>query len=259
MAFRLRRIIACALFAGPLMLLYAGVASAQQFNSDNYLSKPAGMATLIATLGQRNDILMLTFALFPGWEFTTATYIVNKDDDPATDDGYSTTLYAKWMLYENAAKTGGLAVKVGTGLDPGYLTEVGIRDAFRSYWMNVPVTFAFFDNKVSWDLMPGVSFTRDYGTDEKPAWAATYSTRVAWYPRGPKLALVGEIFGAEGQLHSIPEYKSGLRWEPNQYQTYAVTYGQEVRGDLGARFEVGMMLFTPPFFCITGCHGTKKP
>jgi len=34
-----------------------------------------------------------------------------------------------------------------------------------------------------------------------------------------------------------------------------VTYGQEFNGTQGAGFEIGMMLFTPPFFCISGCHG----
>ena len=42
-----------------------GRAAAQQFNSDNYLSKPAGVATVIVTFGQRNDILMTTFSLLP--------------------------------------------------------------------------------------------------------------------------------------------------------------------------------------------------
>ena len=90
-------------------------AVAQQFNSDNYLSKPHGVATLILTYGDRNSILMNTFSLFPKWEFTAAIYWYNWDNDPRTDDGYSTSYYAKWMLYENEAKTGGVAVKGGTG------------------------------------------------------------------------------------------------------------------------------------------------
>ena len=246
------------------MLVLAALASAsarparaQQFNSDNYLSKPPGVATLILTGGERNDIFMFTFSLIPHWEFTTAAYIVNSDGDPRTDDGYSTTLYAKWMLYENAAKTGGMAFKFGTGLDPGYLTEVGVQDGFRSFWMNAPFTLPFKNNTISLDLMPGVSYTADYGENGAPAWAFTYSTRLAWYPSGPKLALVGEVFGAEGQLRSIPEYKTGLRWEPDQYVTIALSYGQEFAGTHGAGAEAGLMLFTPPFFCLRGCHGAK--
>ncbi len=62
---------------------------------------------LIATYGERNSMLMNTFSLFRGWEFTIAAYIYNDDDDPTTDDGYSTSLYAKYMFYENDSKTGG--------------------------------------------------------------------------------------------------------------------------------------------------------
>lgn len=241
------------LTAVALALLGGPQAAAQQFNSDNYLSKPAGVATVIVTFGQRNDIFMTTFSLIPRWEFTAAAYIVNEDDDPTTDDGYSTSYYFKYMVHENRAKTGGFAVKGGTGLDPGYLAVTGVEDAFRTFWVNAPVTLPFFDNVVSWDLMPGVSYSRETQDDDSAKWSFTYSTRVAWYPFSPKLALVGEVFGSEGELVAIPEYKAGLRWEPNQYATFAGTYGQEFDGTRGAKFEIGMMLFTPSFFCITGC------
>jgi hypothetical protein len=105
--------------------------------------------------------------------------------------------------------------------------------------------------------MPGASYTVDYGSDEKGAWAFTYSTRAAWYPVNLKWAIVGEVFGGEGEVTTIPEYKTGLRWEPNPYATFALTYGQEFNGSNGARFEVGMMLFTPSFFCISGCKVPK--
>ena len=133
-----------------LCTLTAGPAFAQQFNSDNYLSKPHGIATIILTTGERNTMMMTTFSLFPRWEFTVAAYIFNSDNDPRTADGYSTSLYAKYMLYENKAKTGGVAVKGGTGLEPGYLNEsVQLKDAFQTYWTNAPVTLPFFDNKLS--------------------------------------------------------------------------------------------------------------
>jgi hypothetical protein len=35
--------------------------------------------------------------------------------------------------HENTAKAGGLAVKGGTGLDPGYLASTGVEDAFRTF------------------------------------------------------------------------------------------------------------------------------
>jgi hypothetical protein len=241
------------LLALALGALVARRAPAQQFNSDNYLSKPPGVATVILTFGQRNGMVMTTFSLLPRWEFTAAAYIFDSDDNLDTDDGYSTSFYAKYMVHENAAKTGGFAVKGGTGLDPGYLTETGLKDAFRTYWMNAPVTIPFLQNRISLDLMPGVSVTRATGSEEDPNWLFTYSTRLAWYPRGPKWALVGEVFGGAGEKESVPEYKAGLRYEPNQYVTFAFTYGDEFEGDAGAGVEIGMMLFTPPFFCISGC------
>jgi hypothetical protein len=226
-----------------------GPARAQQFNSDSWISKPHGMATVILTAGERTTMWMTTFSLFPNWEFTAAAYVYNDDGDPATDDGYSTSFYAKYMFYQNQSATGGAAVKAGTGLDPGYLdATVGLKDAFHTYWMNAPCTLPLFDNKVSWDLMPGASVTLDYGAQGNTAWAFSYSTRVAWYPTSPELSFVGEVFGAAGEAENTPDYKVGLRWEPNQYVTWALTYGQEFNdGPNGAGFEIGIMLFTPPF------------
>ncbi len=237
-----------------LIFVFSHTIQAQQFNSDNYLSKPHGVATIILTYGERNSMYMNTFSLFPRWEFTAAAYIYNNDNDPATDDGYSTSFYAKYMIYENEAKTAGLAVKAGTGLDPGYLDgNDRVNDAFKTYWTNVPITFAFFDNLISWDVMPGASFTKHYGEEDKTVWAFTYSTRLAYYPFNPEWAIVGELYGSEGELGAKPEYRTGLRWEPNQYSVFALTYDDEIGGTNGAGFEFGVMLFTPPFACIGGC------
>jgi hypothetical protein len=225
-----------------------GTARAQQYNSDSWLSKPHGMATVILTAGERTEMFMTTFSLFPRWEFTAAAYLYNSDDDPTTDDGYSTSYYAKYMFYENQAQTGGAAVKFGTGLDPGYLVDnVGLKDAFQTYWMNTPATLPLFDNKLSWDIMPGASVTRDYGYGGNTAWAFTYSTRAAWYCFGPEASIVGEVFGSAGEARNIPEYKIGVRWEPNQHVVWALTYGEEFDGPNGAGLEIGVMLFSPPF------------
>lgn len=243
-----------------IALLPVSRTHAQQFNSDSWLSKQHGMVTLIPTIGKRNFMLMNTYSLFPKWEFTMAAYLYNNDGDVTTNDGYSATLYAKYMVYQNKAATGGAAVKAGTGMFPGTLDEeLRVKDAFRTYWMNTPVTLPFFDNKLSWDLMPGVSMTRDYGQDEETAWAFTYSSRLAWYPFNPQASLVGEVFGSAGETGTIPEYKIGLRWEPGPYGVFALTYGQEFNGKNGAGFEFGIMLFTPPFACIGGCGEKKKP
>ena len=153
---------------------------------------------------------MTTFSLLPRWEFTVAAYVYDDDHDPSTDDGYSTMLYAKYMFYENEAKTGGLAVKVGTGLDPGDVDEADAvgQDAFRTLWTNAPMTIPLFDNKLSSDLMPGVSVTKEFGENMELAWGFTYSGRVAWNPWSPKWSIVGEVFGTEGQTTAIPSTRS---------------------------------------------------
>jgi hypothetical protein len=221
----------------------------QQFSSDNYLSKPHGVATIILTYGERNSMLMNTFSLFPRWEFTAAFYIYNNDDDPTTDDGYSTSIYFKYMIYENEAKTGGWAVKAGTGLDPGYLDgQDRVKDAFQTFWMNSPITLAFLDNRLSWDIMPGASITKNYGSENETVWAFTYATRLAYYPFNPTLSIVGEVMGSEGELDVPAEYRVGLRWETSQYSVFAITYDHEFKnGTTGAGWEFGVMLFTPPF------------
>lgn len=220
----------------------------QQYNSDNYLSKPHGMATIILTYGQRNSMIMNTFSLFPRWEFTAAGYIYNNDNDPKTDDGHSTSFYAKYMIYENEAQTEGMAVKVGTGLDPGYLDgNDRVNDAFQTFWTNAPITLAFFNNTLSWDIMPGASVTRHYGDEDKTVWAFTYSTRLSWYPFNQEFAIAGEIYSSEGELKVPVEYRVGLRWEPSQYAVFALTYDDEFSGSNGAGWEFGVMLFTPPF------------
>jgi hypothetical protein len=235
--------------------------SAQQFNSDSWISKPHGMVTLIPTAGQRSSMIMNTFSLIPKWEFTVAAYIYNDDGDISTADGYSTTFYAKYMFYENKAQTGGAAVKFGTGMRPGTLDpELRVKDAFRTYWTNFPCTIPFFDNKLSWDIMPGASYTFDYDGGQKDGFSFTYSTRIAYYPFSMKYCFVGEVFGSKGSTGAIPEYKFGLRWEPSQYVVFAISYGQEFNGNNGAGFEIGAMLFSPPFLCFKGCNkNTEKP
>jgi hypothetical protein len=242
-----------------ILILLGSNAHAQQYNSDSWLSKKHGTVTIIPTVGERNTMLMTTLSLFPKWEITGALYAYNNDGDQLTDDGHSGSLYAKYMFYQNKAETGGAAVKVGTGMFPGTIgAEDRTNDAFQTYWINFPATIPFFNNKLSWDLMPGASVTRKYGSDEKNAWAFTYSTRVAWYPFDEKWSAVGEVFGTEGEIIAIPEYKIGVRWEPSQFAVFAVTYGQEFNGQNGAGFEFGVMLFSPPFVCLRGCNKEKK-
>ena len=144
-------------------------------------------------------------------------------------------------------------------MKPGTITgEDKIKDAFKSYWINFPSTIPFLNNKLQVDLMPGASVTKNYGEKETTAWSFTYSGRVAYYPFSPKWSVVAEVFGTEGEVKAVPEYKTGFRWEPSQYAVLAITYGNEFNGDdNGAGFEIGVMLFSPPFVCFKGCK-TKK-
>lgn len=243
-----------------IMSLLINKTHAQQFNSDSWFSKPHGVVTIIPTVGQRNVMIMNTYSLFPRWEFTMAAYLYNNDNDPTTNDGYSFSLYGKYMIYENKAETGGVAIKAGTGMFPGTIDpEFRVKDAFKTFWMNTPVTFPFFNNVLSLDLMPGASATINYGETKTSAWAFTYSSRLAWYAFGPKASIVGEVYGSAGATGAIPEYKVGLRWEPSQYGVFAITYGHEFAGTQGAGFEIGAMLFTPQFACFGKCKVKKKP
>lgn len=238
-----------------ISIIIIPVSYAQQYNSDSWLSKKHGTITLIPTVGERSSMLMTTYSLLPGWEFTYAIYLYNNDYNYLTDDGHSTSLYAKYMFHENEAKTGGASIKFGTGMFPGTIKgESKLDDAFNTYWVNFPFTIPFSENKWSWDIMPGASLTRTYGEELEPnAFGFTYSTRLAWYPVDPTWAVVGEVFGTEGEVEAIPEYKIGFRWEPNQHATWALTYGQEFNGREGAGVELGVMIFTPQFACFGPC------
>jgi len=237
-----------------LCLAGSGVARAQQFNSDSWIAKDNGTATVIVTAGQQTTMMMTTLSLLPRWEFTVAAYIYNRDADRRTSEGHSTSAYAKYMFWQNDAKTGGGAVKAGVGMKPEYVLEgVAYQAGSQTLWMNAPITLPFFDNRLSWELMPGGSATLSYPHDRDVAWAFTYSTRLAWYPFSPKLALVGEAFGAVGQAVVSPDYKAGLRWEPDVYTNIGLTYGGRFDGKQGAGVEIGIMLFSPPFFCIGTC------
>jgi predicted outer membrane repeat protein len=238
-----------------LGLTVSGAAHAQQFNSDSWISKPHGTATVIVTAGQRTTMMMTTLSLLPRWEFTVATYVYNQDQDRLTSDGYSTSAYAKLMFWQNEAKTGGGAIKAGVGMKPSYTLEgVAYRTGSQTFWTNAPITLPFFSDRLSWDLMPGASATLNYPRDGEVAWAFTYSSRLAWYPFSPKLALVGEIFGAAGQAVVTPDYRAGIRWEPDVHTNIALTYAGKFDGDQGSGLEIGIMLFSPPFFCIGTCQ-----
>lgn len=219
---------------------------AQQFNSDNYWTAPHGVSTLVGTVGQNYSALLDVFALFPGWEFNFGATIYREDKRTSTLNHVSAIFYVKHMLYENEAKTGGYSLTMGTGVNPGYLQAGTVTTSFKSYWFYAAATFPFFDNTLSWDILPGALLNLDYGADQEKAWGFTYSSRLAIYKVIPESAIVGEIFGTEGQAYSKPQYRVGIRWESKTIVA-ALSYGAALDGTRGAGVELGVMIFTPPF------------
>lgn len=248
-----RKVATAALFC--LAASYAGTARAQQYNSDSWISKPHGTVTTILTAGERTTMWMMTFSLVPRWEFTTAAYVYDDDGDRTTADGYSTSWYGKYMPWMNADKTGGLGIKAGIGMKPSYVLESQVyKEGSLTAWTNAPLTLPFLNNRLSLDVMPGASVTFNHPEKGDEKWAFTYSTRLAWYPTSLTWSIVGEIFGSAGQAEVKPDYRVGLRWEPNEYVNIAATYAAGLDGSEGSGFELGVMLFSPPFLCAGKCR-----
>lgn len=220
---------------------------AQQFNSDNYLTMPHGTGTFVLTAGQRNATIVNSFALIPNWEFFVQAWLFWEDKEINLPQHFTTSAYMKYMFYENRAKTGGGAVFLGFGKAPGYYDQQMFVDRHTSIWTAAPLTIPFFDNMLSWDIMPGATVDFDYGQNKKTAWGFTYSTRLAVYKIIPQSAIVGEIFGTSDELYSKPEYKIGIRWEPNNTVIPALTYGAAFDGSKSSGFEIGVVIFTPQF------------
>jgi len=231
-----------------MLIMLAGVlapASGQQFNSDNWWVVPHGTGTGVATIGERYDAMYLGYGFLPGWEFDMSTSIY-RNEEQNSGGHYSTSAYVKRLIFENEDQTGGVSAMAGIGSTPGYLESGAVTRDFKSYWAYAPWTIPFFDNSISWDIMPGVSFNQEYGAQDEEAWGFLYSTRVAVYKIIPQSAIVAEIFGAEGDAEAKPEYKAGVRWE-SEYVVVALTYGGKLNGDDGAGLELGFIFLTPSY------------
>ena len=235
--------IACS-FAG-----LTGTLSAQQFNSDNYLTMPHGTMSTTQTLGQRNSGIIASLALIPRFEFFAQATLFYDDASLEIPSHFTTTVYGKYMFWVNSENNGGGGVFLGIGKAPGYWTKTQFLDLHRNVWSAAAFTFPLFKNQVFWDLMPGLVYDWSSAEESPGGWGFTYSTRVAAYGVIPQSALVGEVYGTEGDLFSPMEYKVGIRWEPNKTIIPAITYGNTFSGaGRGARFEIGVTIFSPPFF-----------
>lgn len=226
-------------------------ASGQQFNSDNYLTMPHGTETVVLTTGSRNAGFATSFALLPNFEFFAQGFLFWEDESFQKPQHFNLLLYAKYQFWENAAKNGGGGVFLGLGKTPGYWQQTELIQTHRNIWTAVPITLPLFNNTISWDIMPGLTYDWSNAEGRGDAWGFTYSTRVAIYKVIPKTAIVGEIFGTEGDLYSQPEYKVGLRFEASETVVPAISYGGNINGDRGGgRLEIGVMIFSPRFLKI---------
>lgn len=233
--------------------LFATCVDAQQFNSDNQWVAPHGVATLVPTVGEEYAQMYFTAALIPEWEFNAQ--FTHFYDDPRLDsDSYTVTnLYAKRRLSQNEAETQGYAFIFGTGLAPGHLDEGQVTQAFDTYYINGIATYGWADDQFLLDLLPGVLYNNDLDGTGKGAWGFTWSTRLAVYDVIPSTAIVGEVFGTEGDASSPSSYRFGLRYERKKWLISA-TFSDAFDGSTGAGFELGLMYFTEPRFCFRGCR-----
>ncbi|RXP63568.1 hypothetical protein EC396_01830 [Lutibacter sp. HS1-25] len=231
-----------------LFIITSNFIKAQQFNSDNYVTMPHGTGTFVITTGERDAMISTVFTLLKNFEFNIQANLYWEDRANNIPNRYTTNVFGKYMFWENKQKNGGAAVFLGIGKSPGYFTIDKYSDMQKNYWTAVPVSIPFL-NTVFWDIMPGAMVNFDYNDENvrTTAWGFTYSTRLAIYKVIPETAIVGEIFGTEGKAYSQPEYKVGLRWEPNSWIVLAGTYGAALNGNKGAGFELGIVIFTPSF------------
>ena len=236
-------------YIAPIILLFllSGSGLAQQFNTDNYLAMPHGTATFVLTTGERNATFINSFALIQNWEFFAQANLYWENRELELSQHFTTTVYFKYMFYENSDKTGGFAAFLGYGESPGYHDQTQFLDRHTNLWTAVPITIPFFENTFSWDIMPGGMVDFDYGNNKKTAWGFTYTTRLAIYKVIPQSAIVGEYYGTAGELYSEPEYKIGIRWEPNNTVVPAISYGSAINGMRAAGFEIGIVIYSPQF------------
>lgn len=227
---------------------------AQQFNTDNYWTAPYGTQTSTLTVGEEFSFLMFTAALLPKWEVNLGTTLFKDQPHLNSSGHYSITAYLKYMAYENASRTGGVGFMAGTGVVPGYFLKGTVTDDSTSYWVTAPITFPIFNDTLSWDVMPGVTFNKledgNFSTGYESGF--TYSSRLAVYKVIPRSAIVGEVFGTEGPAFSDPQYRFGVRWE-SEHVIAALTYGNTFDKKPGAGVEFGVMILSPEFLCFGPC------
>ncbi|GAB3104338.1 hypothetical protein GCM10027217_27640 [Pseudomaricurvus hydrocarbonicus] len=235
------------------MFSLASTVKAQQFVGDNQWVAPYGVSTLAATVGEEYAQLYVIGSLVPEWEFNVQ--LTNYYDDPRDDDDsyVATNLFVKRRLLQSDDELTGYSIVAGTGSFPEHQEDGEVAKAFKSYWVTGTATYAFLDDNLLLDVLPGVSVNLDSGDDSETAWGFTWSSRAALYGVVPQSALVAEVFGTAGEAYAEPSYRLGVRWESPKFVA-AFTYSDAFDGSGGAGFEVGIIYFTEPRFCWGGCR-----
>ena len=230
-----------------IFLTTSSAATAQQFVGDNQWVAPQGVATIIAAAGQEYALVTPVLALLPEWEFNAQ--LIHYYDDPRTNtESYTTgSLFVKRRLYQNESETAGYAAIGGFGLFPQHLDRGEVIDAFQSWWAMAVATYAFANNNVLLDLLPGATVNFDHNQSSNTAWGFTYSSSVAVSKCIPQSAKVTEVFGTAGEDSEPLSYRAGVRWESTKLILTA-TYSIAFQSSYGAGFENGLMYYTEPLF-----------
>ena len=239
-------------FLGVLLATPDAV-QAQQFYGDNQWVAPHGVATLTGVVATEYIQGIATIALVPEWEFNLG--YVHTYDDPLTNSSSFDTanIWVKRRLSENEAGTAGYAIVAGTGLWPEHIIDGNVSGAGESWWANLNATYAFLDNTVLLDVLPGFVLDTDRKRSGENAWGFTYGSRVAWYGVIPQSAIVAEVFGTAGEAFAEPSYRAGVRWESSKL-IVTLTYTDAFDGSTGGGTELGFSYFTEPRFCFGGCR-----
>lgn len=222
-------------------------ANSQQFVGDNQWVAPHGVATLVATAGKEYSQFYGVVAILPEWEFNSQ-FVYYYDDPRTNSESYvSPSFYLKRRIYQNESETAGYAALGGVGIFPQHLDQGEVTSSFHSWWVVGVATYAFADNSILWDILPGASVNLDHKQTGNTAWGFTYSSRVAIYQVIPQSAIVAEVFGTAGEASSPFSYRAGVRWESAKWIA-ALTYSSAFNSSYSAGVELGLMCFTGVLF-----------
>lgn len=236
-----------------VLLVTPGGVQAQQFYGDNQWVAPHGVATLVGVVAEEYSQAVATVALIPEWEFNLG-YVYTYDDPLTNSSSFdSASFWVKRRLSQNEAETAGYAIMAGTGLWPEHIVDGNVSGAGESWWANLVATYAFVDDTVLLDVLPGFVLDTDKKRSGENAWGFTYGSRVAWYGVIPQSAIVAEVFGTAGEAFAEPSYRAGVRWESRKV-IVTLTYTDAFDGSTGGGAELGLIYFTEPRFCFGGCR-----